>query len=84
MRYDPRYSFRGFRAPPARQGWFPRGVSRGGSRGGSFGEWSVLTPLWSRWLSTSFTLLVLTQCLVVCSLTCSFFNLRWEVWGTLG
>jgi hypothetical protein len=24
--------------------------------------WSVLTPLWSKWLSTGFTLLVLTQC----------------------
>jgi uncharacterized membrane protein YwaF len=24
--------------------------------------WIVLTPLWSRWLGTNFTLLVLTQC----------------------
>jgi hypothetical protein len=24
--------------------------------------WIVLTPLWSKWLSTGFTLLVLTQC----------------------
>jgi hypothetical protein len=24
--------------------------------------WSVITPLWSKWLGTSFTLLVLTQC----------------------
>jgi hypothetical protein len=24
--------------------------------------WSVLTPLWSKWLDTGFTLLVLTQC----------------------
>jgi hypothetical protein len=24
--------------------------------------WSVLTPLWRKWLGTGFTLLVLTQC----------------------
>jgi hypothetical protein len=24
--------------------------------------WFVLTPLWSKWLGTGFTLLVLTQC----------------------
>jgi hypothetical protein len=33
-------------------GWFPIFVGMVG--------WIVLTPLWSRWLSTSFTLLVLT------------------------
>jgi hypothetical protein len=40
--------------------------------------WFVLTPLSSKWLGTGFTLLVLTQCRVVCSLTCSFLNFRWE------
>jgi hypothetical protein len=40
--------------------------------------WFVLTPLLSKWLGTGFTLLVLTQCGVVCSLTCSFLNFRWE------
>jgi hypothetical protein len=33
---EPWSSFHGFRSPPARQGWFPRGGSRGGFRGGSF------------------------------------------------
>jgi hypothetical protein len=40
--------------------------------------WFVLTPLLSKWLGTGFTLLVLTQCGVVCSLMCSFLNFRWE------
>jgi hypothetical protein len=40
--------------------------------------WSVLTPLWSKWLDTGFTLLVLTQCRVICSLTCSLLIFRWE------
>jgi hypothetical protein len=40
--------------------------------------WSLLTPLSGKWLDTGFTLLVLTQCLIICSLTCSFFNFRWE------
>jgi hypothetical protein len=40
--------------------------------------WSLLTPLSSKWLDTGFTILVLTQCLIICSLTCSFFNFRWE------
>jgi hypothetical protein len=38
----------------------------------------VLTPLSSKWLSIGFALLVLTQCCVVCLLTCSFLNFRWE------
>jgi hypothetical protein len=40
--------------------------------------WIVLTPLWSRWLGTGFTLLVLTLVLSRCSLTCSLLNFRWE------
>jgi hypothetical protein len=40
--------------------------------------WCVLTPLSSKWLGTGFTLLVLTPVLIVCSLTCSFLNFRWE------
>jgi hypothetical protein len=40
--------------------------------------WFVLTPLSSKWLSTGFALLVLTPVLSHCSLTCSFFNFRWE------
>jgi hypothetical protein len=36
--------------------------------------WFVLTPLWSKWLSTGFTLLVL----FVCPLTCSLLNFRWK------
>jgi hypothetical protein len=40
--------------------------------------WIVLTPLLSKWFGTGFTLLVLTQCRVICSLTCSFLNFRWE------
>jgi hypothetical protein len=40
--------------------------------------WCVLTPLLSKWLGTGFTLMVLTQCRVVCSLTFSFLNFRWE------
>jgi hypothetical protein len=30
-RIGPRSSFRGFRSPPVRQGWFPRGGVCGGS-----------------------------------------------------
>jgi hypothetical protein len=40
--------------------------------------WFVLTPLSSKWLGTGFTLLVLTLVRVVCSLTSSFLNFRWE------
>jgi hypothetical protein len=40
--------------------------------------WIMLTPLLRKWLGTGFTLLVLTPLLSVCSLTCSFFNFRWE------
>jgi hypothetical protein len=35
-------SFRGFRSPLAREGWFPRSGYRGGVRGGSFGRKDVL------------------------------------------
>jgi hypothetical protein len=40
--------------------------------------WSVLTPLSSKWLGTSFTLLVLTPVLRRLFATCSFLNFRWE------
>jgi hypothetical protein len=40
--------------------------------------WIVLTPLWSKWLGTRFTLLVQPQCRVVCFLTCLFLNFRWK------
>jgi hypothetical protein len=35
-RNGPRSSFRGFRPPPAREGWFPCSGYCGGVRGGSF------------------------------------------------
>jgi hypothetical protein len=35
--------------------------------------WIVVTPLFSKWLSTGFTRLVLTKCWVICSLTCPFW-----------
>jgi hypothetical protein len=63
---SPRSSFHGFCPPPAIEGWFPRSIYRGGFRGVALiGEilWIMLTPLWSKWLSTGFTLLVLTPVL---------------------
>jgi hypothetical protein len=44
--------------------------------GGMF--WIVLTPLWSKWPSTGFTLLVLTPVLSCLFTTCLRLNFRWE------
>jgi hypothetical protein len=58
-RNGPRSSFRGFCSPLARQGWLPRGDFRGGS----FDRCDDLVcanPIWSKWLDTGFTLMVLT------------------------
>jgi hypothetical protein len=41
-RNGPQSSFRGFRPPLVRKGWFPRSGYRGGVRGGSFGRRAVL------------------------------------------
>jgi hypothetical protein len=62
-RNGPRSSFRGYGLPPVIEGWFPHSGYHGGIRGGSLVRemvWIVLTPLWSKWLGTGFTLLVLT------------------------
>jgi hypothetical protein len=34
--------------------------------------WFVLTPLWSKWIGTGFSLLILSPVLSLCSCTCSF------------
>jgi hypothetical protein len=44
--------------------------------GGMF--WIVLTPLWSKWPNTGFTLLVLTPVLSRLFTTCLRLNFRWE------
>jgi hypothetical protein len=65
-RDGPRSSFRGFGPPPVREGWFPHSGYLCGVRGVALvGKmfWIVLTPLWSKWLGTGFTLLVLTPVL---------------------
>jgi hypothetical protein len=62
----PWYSFRGFRPPPAREGWFPHGGYHGGFVVVALIGvmiWFVLTPLWRKWFDTGFTHLVLTPVL---------------------
>jgi hypothetical protein len=62
----PRSFFCGFGPPLIRECWFPHTGYHGRVYGGIFGRemfWIVLTPLWSKWLGTGFTLLVLTPVL---------------------
>jgi hypothetical protein len=80
MSYGPCSSFRGTRSLPTRREWFPHD----GSGLVEMVGWIVLSPLWSRWLNTGFTVLVLTIVLSRLSLTCSFFIFRREAWGTFG
>jgi hypothetical protein len=46
--------------------------------------WFVLTPLSSKWLGTSFTLLELTPVLSRCSLSLLFLSCRWMARRTFG
>jgi hypothetical protein len=80
-RNGPRSSFHGFRPPPLeRVGSLVVVTVLAFVEVALIGKilWIVLTPLWSKWLGTGFTLLVLTSVLSRFSLTCSLLNFRWE------
>jgi hypothetical protein len=75
------FSFRGFGPLPVRDGWFPHSGYRGGVRGGSFGRKDGLdcaNPTFEKMSRHWFYFFSTNPSAIICSLTCSYLNFRWE------
>jgi hypothetical protein len=80
-RNNPRSSFHGFSPPLVREGWFPHSGYRGGFHGGSFDRRDDLecaNPTVEQMARHWFYSFGTNPSAVVCSLTCSLLNFRWE------